>query len=342
MESKEKEKIARENILRESEEAKGLSVKGYDFNNGIDYEKIIDSYATSGAQATNLSRAIQIIREMRKNKAFIYLGYTSNMVTGGLREIFKFLVQHKLVDAIVTTAGGIEEDIIKCLGDFKIGSFNESGEKLRNLGINRAGNILISNSRYCKFEEFIIPLLEKQNEKQKETGEIITPTKLIHLLGKEIKNEDSIYYWAEKNKIPVFCPAITDGSIGDMIYFFKSKHPEFKLDISEDIVEINNSTIGKEKTGMIILGGGIIKHHICNANLFRNGADYAVYINHAQEFDGSDAGASPDEAVSWGKITIEAKTIKVHGDASILFPLIVAKTFAKEISINNLKNQPNS
>ncbi len=323
-----KEKHARENILRESEEAEGLSVKGYDFNEGINYEKILDSYATTGAQATNLAKAIEVIKEMRETKAFIYLGYTSNMVTGGLREIFRFLVEHKLIDAIVTTAGGIEEDIIKCLGDFKIGEFTSSGKKLRDKGINRAGNILIPNSRYCRFEDFIIPLLEKENKKQKETGEIITPTKLIHLLGKEINKKDSIYYWAEKNKIPVFCPAITDGSIGDMIYFFKSKHPEFKIDISDDIVEINNSTIGKEKTGMIILGGGVIKHHICNANMFRNGADYAVYINNAQESDGSDAGAKPDEAVSWGKITKEAKTIKVHGDASIIFPLVVAKTFA--------------
>lgn len=65
------------------------------------------------------------------------------------------------------------------------------------------------------------------------------------------------------------------------------------------------------KTGMIILGGGLPKHHICNANMMRNGADFAVYINTAQEFDGSDSGAHPDEAVSWGKIGANAKTVKV-------------------------------
>lgn len=65
------------------------------------------------------------------------------------------------------------------------------------------------------------------------------------------------------------------------------------------------------KTGMIILGGGLPKHHICNANMMRNGADYAVFINTAQEFDGSDSGARPDEAVSWGKIRGSAKTVKV-------------------------------
>ena len=81
---------------------------------------------------------------------------------------------------------------------------------------------------------------------------------------------------------------------------------------------------------MIILGGGVIKHHICNANMFRNGADYAVYINTAQEFDGSDAGARPDEAISWGKILPDAKTVKVYADASIVFPLIVAKCFENQ------------
>ena len=65
------------------------------------------------------------------------------------------------------------------------------------------------------------------------------------------------------------------------------------------------------KTGIIILGGDLPKHHICNANMMRNGADYAVFINTAQEFDGSDSGARPDEAVSWGKIHISAKTVKV-------------------------------
>lgn len=61
----------------------------------------------------------------------------------------------------------------------------------------------------------------------------------------------------------------------------------------------------------------------------RNGADFAVYINTAQEFDGSDSGAHPEEAISWGKIRMDAKPVKVVGDATILFPLLVSQTFAK-------------
>jgi len=316
-----KENIARKNILRKSQESEGVSVKGYDFNNGVDFSKLLDSYATTGAQATNFAKAVEIVKKMKKDKAFVYLGYTSNLVSSGLRDIFRYLAEHKLIDVIVTSAGGVEEDFIKCLGDFKIGSFDLDGKKLREKGINRVGNMLIPNSRYCAFEDFLIPVLEKHKT------ETLTPSKLIAILGKEINNKESIYYWAQKNDIPVFCPAITDGSLGDMIYFFKSKNPNFKIDVSDDIVAINNSTLGRDKTGIIILGSGLIKHHICNANMFRDGADYAVYINSQQEFDASDSGASPEEAVSWGKISKTAESVKVYGDATLLFPLIVAKGF---------------
>jgi deoxyhypusine synthase len=317
-----KPKIAAEALLVDSQEPEGLTIKGYDFNEKFDLNKFLESYSTTGAQASNLAKAIKIIKKMRQEKAFIYLGYTSNMVTTGMREIIRYLVEHKLVDRLVTTAGGIEEDFIKCMGDFKLGEFNLNGSELRDKGINRAGNILIPNSRYVKFEKWLLPILER-NE-----NEIKTPSDLIRLIGKEINNKESIYYWANKNNIPVYCPAIMDGSLGDMIYFYKNyKNKDFKLDIVADTEEFNNSSIGKEKTGMIILGGGIVKHAICNCNLYRNGANYAVYINTAQEFDGSDSGARPDEAVSWGKIAQQSETVKVYGDATIIFPLVVLGAF---------------
>ena len=53
----------------------------------------------------------------------------------------------------------------------------------------------------------------------------------------------------------------------------------------------------------------------------RNGADFSVFVNTAHEFDGSDSGARPDEAVSWGKIKVEATPVKVffsdHGRPNV-------------------------
>lgn len=320
-------------------------VRGYDFESeSVDYDALFASYVTTGFQATNFGKAIEIVNHMlawkpsdeqvkegmsADSKCRIFLGYTSNLVSAGMRETIKFLVKNKMVDVLVSTAGGIEEDFIKCLGPTGVGSFSLEGRVLRKKGLNRIGNLIVPNDNYCKFEDWVVPILDEALKKQKEDGTIFAPSTLIELLGQRINNEDSIYYWAAKNKIPVFCPAITDGSLGDMIFFHSYKNPGFIVDLVSDIRRMNQQAITAPCTGMIILGGGVIKHHIANANLMRNGADFAVYMNTGQEFDGSDSGASPDEAVSWGKIKINGEMTKVVADATLLFPLLVAQTFAK-------------
>ncbi|XP_059205064.1 deoxyhypusine synthase [Centropristis striata] len=326
-------------------------IKGYDFNQGVDLEAVLKSYITTGFQASSLGLAVQEINVMiekrlevvkeeegkeskdcdehrSKSGCTIFLGYTSNLISSGVRESIRYLVQHKMVDVIVTTAGGIEEDFIKCLAHTYLGEFNLSGKALRLKGINRIGNLLVPNDNYCKFEDWLMPILDQMLLEQNTEGTRWTPSKMIHRLGKEINNPESVYYWAYKNDIPVFSPALTDGSLGDMLYFHSFKNPGLVLDIVEDIRRMNSQAVFAKRTGMIILGGGLVKHHICNANLMRNGADHAVFVNTGQEFDGSDSGARPDEAVSWGKIRTDAKPVKVYADASLVFPLIVAQTFA--------------
>lgn len=122
--------LAKDAVLQGSEKLpEGTSiVKGYDWNQGINYGELLKSYRFSGFQATNFGRAVEEINRMleardvpleideadvyeedefirRKNSCTIFFGYTSNMVSSGLRETIKFLVQHKLVDAIVASAG---------------------------------------------------------------------------------------------------------------------------------------------------------------------------------------------------------------------------------------------
>ena len=83
---------------------------------------------------------------------------------------------------------------------------------------------------------------------------------MIQRLGKEINHPDSIYYWAYKNNITVYCPALTDGSLGDMLYFHTFKNPGLVLDIVADIRSMNDEAMKAppRKTGVIILGGGKI------------------------------------------------------------------------------------
>lgn len=206
--------------------------------------------------------------EFRKNhKAKIYLAYTSNMISSGVRETIRFLVQNKLVDVVVTSAGGIEEDFMKTMTHTYLGEFGLDDKKLRAQGINRLGNLLVPNSNYCRFEDWVTPILDKMYAEQLETKVPWTPSTVIRRLGLEINHPESVYYWCAKNDIPVFCPALTDGALGDMLYFHSFAHPGFIVDLVADIRKINDSAVYARKTGMIILGGGIVKHHTLNANL---------------------------------------------------------------------------
>lgn len=92
---------------------------------------------------------------------------------------------------------------------------------------------------------------------------------------------------------------------------------------------MNRTALRAKKSGLVILGSGIVKHHILNANMLRNGADFAVYINTAAEFDGSDAGARPNEALSWGKLKLNSEFVKIFAEATLVFPILVARTFYK-------------
>ncbi len=314
------------NYLQPCETLEGWTeVKGYDFSKDFDINEFLKSFLNTGFQATNLHRAIEIVKEMQKEKATIFLGYTSNMISCGVREIIKWLCMDKKVHVLVTTAGGVEEDIIKCLKPFVIGSYDTPGKALFERGINRTGNLFIPNDRYLYFERFMNKFFDRIYKEYKE--KIITTQEFCWEIGKEIDNEESVMYWCYKNKLPIFCPALTDGSIGDLIYFFKQKHPDFKIDMTDDIVNITNLAMNAEKTGIIALGGSVPKHHIANANLFKEGADYAIYLTTASEYDGSNAGANTEEAISWGKIKDNAMHIKVVGEASITFPLLVLGGF---------------
>ncbi|CAI9100516.1 OLC1v1037636C1 [Oldenlandia corymbosa var. corymbosa] len=248
---------ARSAAFKESESLEGAlpEIRGYDFNQGVNYPELLRSMLTTGFQASNLGDAIAIVNEMidwklshecpaedsseeERDPAFrdsvrckVFLGFTSNLVSSGIRDIIRYLVQHHMVDVVVTTAGGVEEDLVKCLAPSYKGQFTASGRLLRDKGLNRAGNVFIPNENYCKFEEWIIPIFDKMLEEQASENILWTPSKVIARLGKEINNESSYLYWAYKNNIPVYCPGLTDGSLGDMLYFHSFRNPGLVVDI---------------------------------------------------------------------------------------------------------------
>ncbi|MEE9323397.1 MAG: deoxyhypusine synthase [Candidatus Aenigmarchaeota archaeon] len=296
-------------------------VKDFEMKKGMSVEGLVRQMDSAGFQAAHLARGAEIIREMKRGKATVLLTFTANMVASGLRSLFARLCEKRFVDLIITTGGAIEHDFIRSFRPYLMGDFNMDDVELRRKGINRIGNILVPSDRYVTLEKKIQSLFKRLYKKNRFTS----PSELSKEMGKLIKDKGSFLHWAAKNEIPVFSPGITDSAIGLQTYFFKQDHPDFGIDVTGDMKTLADIVLNAEKTGGIILGGGISEHHAIGANIVREGMDYAVYVTTSQPWDGSLSGARTNEAVSWGKIKKKANHVTIDGDATVIFPLLISE-----------------
>jgi deoxyhypusine synthase len=307
-----------------------MYVKDFKWKKNMKVKELVDSYSSLGYQSVELSKASEVIVKMKENSAKVFLTFTSNMVTSGLRGFFAQLIKLKIPGAIVTTVGGIEEDIMKASGEkFKIGKFESDDVELYEQGINRVGNLLINTESYMNFEDWLRPVLKKLYDKKKRWA----VSDMLREIGFMLEDEDSILYQAAKNEIPIFCPAITDGAFGFHLYLFQQKYKDFIVDVIEDFGNILSVTSHDEKKGVIALGGSISKHHAILCTLLNGGAEYAVYMTTAHKTSGSMSGATTEEAKSWGKVKDDSDIATVIGDATVMFPLAMMR--ALEILSSN-------
>lgn len=293
-------------------------VKDFKWKEGMGVKELVGSFSSLGFQSTELARASRAIVKMKKASAKVFLAFTSNMVTSGLRGFFAQLIQLKMADVIVTTAGSVEEDIMKAKGErFVVGSFRSDDVSLHESGVNRVGNLMITNESYANFESLMLPMLGQLYKKKRRWA----VSDMLKEIGLMLDDESSMLYQAARNNVPVFCPAITDGAFGFHLFMFQQKHNDFVVDVVDDFRNILLSTSQDDIKGLISLGGGVSKHHAILACLLNGGLDFAVYMTTAREFSGSMSGATTSEAKSWGKVKDESDAVTVIGDVTVTFPL---------------------
>lgn len=304
----------------------GEEITGYNHEEEFELEKFIQSSGKTGFQASHLEEAVEIVREMREEDAKIFLTFTSNIISSGLRESVSYLAKEDLVDIMVTSSGSVTEDIIKTMHPFKKGDWEGDEAELRERGINRLGNIYVESEAYVKLEEW---LNEEFFPDFLSDSKIRTPSEFCKALGETVDDEESFLYHASRNNISVYCPAFTDAEIGNFLFYYRQEEDrDVGVEILDDWDSMINEAIEAEKTGIICVGAGVPKHHAIMANQFRGGADYVVYISTGMEGDGSLSGAPPKEAVSWGKIKEREKNYtQIEAEATLVFPLLVEAGF---------------
>jgi len=301
-----------------------IAVKDYEFTEKMTVDELVlQMDAAWGFTAGKLATGVRIMEDMISSKGCVkFLSFPADICATGTRGVIKELVKRKLVDIVITTCGTLDHDVARCWKDYYKGSFIMNDSRLHKEGLNRLGNVLVPNDSYgIVIEQKIIGMLEQL---YKEGKKEFSTTDLCREIGLRCCNESSILYWAAKNRIPVFVPGITDGSVGYQLWFFSQDHKDFRINLLRDEDDLNNIVFDAKKSGALIVGGGISKHHTIWWNQFKDGLDYVVYISTADEWDGSLSGARPREAVSWGKISEKAKHVMIEGDATVVMPIMVS------------------
>jgi deoxyhypusine synthase len=283
-------------------------------------------YDSGGFSAKKVADGVDILERMVQEKDCVkFLSFPACIISTGTRGVIKELVKRKLVDVIITTTGTLDHDLARVWKDYYHGSFMADDKKLHQQGINRLGNIFIPLESYGTIlEKKLQPILGELYTMQQKWSTKDLIWEFGKRLEKEKNGKDSILYWAWKNKIPLFVPGIMDGAFGSQLWMYYQEHRTISIDLFKDEQDLSDIVFNAKKTGALLIGGGISKHHVIWWNQFCNGLSHAVYLTTAVEYDGSLSGAQTREAISWGKIAEKADNVTIEGDATVLLPLMIS------------------
>jgi deoxyhypusine synthase len=266
-----------------------------------------------------LGKAANICEGMIKDKnCRVFLGLAGPLVPGGMRDIIISLIEHKWVDVVVTTGATLTHDLGEALGYRHYqGSSHADDAELHKKGFDRIYDSYMPNKIYEGMEEFIaknFDTLKKQRSIKDFLWEIgrLTPKR-------------SICKACHENKIPLFCPAISDSGIGLMIWGQLARGKDSETRAFEDLKDIIDIAWTSKKAGVIYFGGGVPKNYIQQAmQLAPKQASYGVQITMDRPEPGGSSGAELKEGISWGKMNPNGKFIDLICDATIAMPIIYA------------------
>ena len=266
--------------------------------------------------AGRLGKAADICEAMIKDKdCKVFLGLAGPLVPGGMREIIIDMIENRWIDVVVTTGAALTHDLGEALGYRHYqGSADADDAELHKKGFDRIYESYMPNKIYEGMEDFIAKNFDKFKDKK-------SIREFLWELGR-LTPKKSILKACFENKIPVFCPAMSDSGIGLMIWGQLAKGKSIATSAFEDLKEIIDIAWTTKKAGVIYFGGGVPKNYIQQAMQFAKSASYGVQITMDRPEPGGSSGAELKEGISWGKLNPKAKFVDLICDATIAMPII--------------------
>ncbi len=310
----------------------------------FDPTSLIEGMEKMAFQARNTARAAKIYERMlRDEQCSIILCLAGSLVSAGLKKVLLQMVEHNMVDAIVSTGANIvDQDFFEGLGfSHYIGTPFIDDNALREQSIDRIYDTYIDEDELRICDETMTDIFHALEPRPHSSREI------IYEMGRHLeqhgKNDESIVLAAYRQQVPIFCPAFSDCSAG----FGAVKHqydnnlqgkPTASIDSGKDFLELTKVKLEGDETGLFMVGGGVPKNFaqdiVVAAEVLGKEVSmhkYALHLTVADERDGALSGSTLKEACSWGKVSTTYEQM-VYGEATVTLPLIAGYAYHQKIA----------
>ncbi|HXH07195.1 MAG TPA: deoxyhypusine synthase family protein [Vicinamibacterales bacterium] len=296
---------------------------------GLTAEEILARMERISFQGRNLATAHRIWQRMLDSGATIFLGLAGALSAGGLRLVVAYLIEARFVDCVVSTGANLYHDLHETRGRrHYLGSPHEDDAALQEARIDRVYDTYADEEEFIENDEWIAEFAVRRLEPRP-----YTTRELLYRLGEYLWAEtraEGILTAAYRARVPIFCPAIADSSIGMGLSQARQRRPDAaQVDVIGDIIESANLVIARPTTASVVLGGGTPKNFINQASVQAeyfdsrvSGHRYALQVVTDVPHFGGASGSTLEEAQSWGKLAADAERVTVHADATIALPLL--------------------
>jgi deoxyhypusine synthase len=307
-----------------------VPVEPFTIESDLSADQVLERMERVSFQGRSLAAARRIWEKMLAGDCTIFLGMAGALSAGGMRLLVAHLIEHRYIDCLVATGANLYHDLHETRGRrHYVGSPRENDAALQADRIDRVYDTYASEDEFVENDEWIAAFTLNLERRPYTTRE------LLYRLGEHLWNEthaDGILTAAYRKQVPIFCPGISDSSIG--MGLSQARHQDESaghVDVIGDIIESANIVIRRPRTASIVLGGGTPKNFINQASVQAEffddrvgGHRYAIQIVTDVPHFGGASGSSLEEAQSWGKLATDAEQVTVHADVTIALPLLVA------------------
>ncbi len=320
----------------------------------FDARPVIDAYRRMAYSARTLAQAADIYSMMLKDRdCAVVLTLAGSLISAGLKDAIITLVEHNMVDAIVSTGANIvDQDFFEGLG-FSHYIAPGSPEAppvddltLRNLMIDRIYDTYIDEDDLRACDHVTYEIFNRFAPGAYSSREFIGAMGAYLANTPRYAKNRSIVKACYQRRVPIFVPAFSDCSAGFGIVLQQTEAIErgrgqVAFDSGKDFRELTDIKLACKDTGLLMLGGGVPKNFaqdiVVAAELLneRQGGKargdigmhkYAVQMTVADSRDGALSGSTLREACSWGKVDVVHEQM-VFGELTALFPLLASDAY---------------